>query len=181
MLPKLLVGGVIAAAAGIFLYSNTSKSSLESRNSTNSNTTNTVIYKSKPNKTTPNVEDLEKIVGQDTAQMLALDPIWLDLIDRLGEFSPFAKDEYKEVVIAAARIVAFNAALSLNKIKLTFGTPRKFRTKLHAIIEAVRCMRAQLDLTFPSCLEDFDEVAAEIQTTHNDYNNNMYFNSLYDK
>jgi hypothetical protein len=179
MLPKIVVGGVIAAAAGIFLYSNSSKSS--SVDSTNLNTTNKVIYKSKQQKSTPNVEDLEKIVGQDTAQMLALDPIWLDLVDRLGEFSPFAKDEYKEVVIAAARIVAFNAALSLNKIKLTFGTPRKFRTKLHAVIEAVRCMRAQLDLTFPSCLEDFDEVAAEIQTTHNDYNNNMYFNSLYDK
>lgn len=168
MMPKILVGGAIATAAGLLLYSNSKKSSV-----------NNDLKKSRLK--TPNVEDLEKIVGTDTAQMLALDPIWLDLIDRLAEFSPFAKEEYKDVVIAAARIVAFNAALSLNKIKLTFGTPRKFRSKLHAVIEAVRCMRAQLDLSFPSCLEDFDEVAAEIQTTHNDYNNNMYFNSLYDK
>jgi hypothetical protein len=130
---------------------------------------------------TPNVEDLEKIVDKDTAHMLSLDPTWLDLIDRLGEFALFAKEEYKEVVYAAAGVVAFNTAVSLSKIKLSFGTPRKMRSKLHAVIEAVRCMRAQLDLKFPSCLEDFDEVAAEIQTTHNDYNSNMYFNSLYDK
>jgi hypothetical protein len=162
MMPRVFVGGAVAAVAGLFLYSTTAKK-----------TTNV--------KPSLNVEDLEKIVGRDTAQMLSLDPTWLDLVDRLGEFAPFAKDEYKEVVIAAARVVAFNAALSLNKIKLSFGTPRKFRTRLHAVIEAVRCMRAQLEHAFPTCLEDFDEVAAEVQTTHNDYNNNMYFNSLYDK
>lgn len=161
MMPRVFVGGAVAAVAGLFLYSTTKK------------TTNL--------KPSLNVEDLEKIVGRDTAQMLSLDSTWLDLVDRLGEFAPFAKDEYKEVVIAAARVVAFNAALSLNKIKLSFGTPRKFRTRLHAVIEAVRCMRAQLEHAFPTCLEDFDEVAAEVQTTHNDYNNNMYFNSLYDK
>jgi hypothetical protein len=159
MISKVLLGGAVGAA-GLYLYSKTRSSNV---------------------KTTPNVDDLEKIVGKETAQMLSLDSTWLDLVDRLGEFALFAKEEYKEVVLAAAGVVAFNTAVSLSKIKLSFGTPRKMRAKLHAVIEAVRCMRAQLDLTFPSCLDDFDEVAAEVQTTHNDYNNNMYFNSLYDK
>jgi hypothetical protein len=163
MMPKVVLGGAVAAVAG-FLYTLTFKPKTSDKQQ------NAV-----------NVDDLEKIVGRDTAQMIALDPTWLDLIDRLGEFALFAREEYKDVVIAAARIVAFNVSLSLKQTKLSFGTPRKFRAKLHAVIEAVRCMRAQLDISFPSCLEDFDEVAAEIQTTHNDYNNNMYFNSLYDK
>jgi len=165
MMPKVVLGGAVAAVAG-FLYTLTLKPKTSVQ---------------QPKASSVNVDDLEKIVGRDTAQMIALDPTWLDLVDRLGEFALFAREEYKDVVIAAARIVAFNVSLSVKQIKLSFGTPRKFRAKLHAVIEAVRCMRAQLDISFPSCLEDFDEVAAEIQTTHNDYNNNMYFNSLYDK
>lgn len=167
-MPKVIAaGGAVAAVAGYFLYSFASKK--------------TSLQTPTLSRRGVNVEDLEKIVGRDTAQMLALDSTWLDLVDRLGEFEPFARDEYKDVATAAARIVAFNAALTLHKVKLTFGTPRKFRTKLHAVIEAVRCMRAQLEHTFPTCLEDFDEIAAEVQTTHNDYNTNMYFNSMYDK
>jgi len=165
MMPKVVLGGAVAAVAGLF-YTMTLKTKTSAQTQKGSSV---------------NVDDLERIVGRDTAKMIALDPTWLDLIDRLGEFALFAREEYKDVVIAAARIVAFNVSLSLKQIKLSFGTPRKFRSKLHAVIEAVRCMRAQLDITFPSCLEDFDEVAAEIQTTHNDYNTNMYFNSLYDK
>ena len=162
MMPKVVLGGAVAAVAG-FLYTLTLKPKTSDKQQ------NAV-----------NVDDLEKIVGRDTAKMIALDPTWLDLIDRLGEFALFAREEYKDVVIAAARIVAFNVSLSLKQIKLSFGTPRKFRAQLHAVIEAVRCMRAQLDISFPSCLEDFDEVAAEIQTTHNDYTTNMYFTSLSD-
>ena len=163
---KLILGGAAAVlGAGVLLYR------FRRNGGTNTNTIKGGV----------NVDDLETIVGKDAARVLALDTTWLELVDRLGEFALFAKSEYKDVVSAVAGVVAFQTSLSLKKIKHTFATPRKYRARLHAVIEAVRCMRAQIELESPSCLEDFDEIAADVQTTHNDYNSNMYFNSVYDK
>jgi hypothetical protein len=44
---------------------------------------------------------------------------------------------------------------------------------MHAIIEAVRNMRAAIEAKFPASMDDFDDVAADIQRTHDDYCANM--------
>lgn len=116
---------------------------------------------------------LVDIVGIETMRMLALDPVWMELCDRAGEFATTAREQFKELLVAAAKVVAFQVALQLKDNKVKPGTPRIFRTRLHAVIEAVRMMRAAVAAKCPSALVDFDEVAADIQRTHDDYAYNM--------
>ena len=109
--------------------------------------------------------------------MLALDPAWTELCDRAGEFATIAKDEFKALLLAVAKVVAFQVSVQVNGNRVTPGTPRLFRERLHAVIEAVRLMRAAVADKCPSALTDFDDVAADIQRTHDDYAFNMLLES----
>lgn len=116
---------------------------------------------------------LVDLVGEDAVAMIAMDPTWTELCDRAADYCLLARDELKELLLAVARVVAFQVSMQVNGAPLTLGTPRKFRRQLHAVVEAVRIMRAAVEDKCASALDDFDEVAADIQRTHDDYAYNM--------
>jgi hypothetical protein len=113
------------------------------------------------------VQHLTALVGEDTMRMISTDPAWTELAERASEFYVLAPEEFKELLRAIAHVVAFQMSLQVNR-KMTFGTPRLFRTKLHAVVEAVRTMRAVVADKCVSAIDDFDEVAADIQRAHDD-------------
>jgi hypothetical protein len=124
-----------------------------------------------------NVPDFAKplvsIAGEETVLMICMDPTWSELCDRASEFYVLGKDEFKELLASVAAVVAFQVALQVNGGIPSLGTPRLFRVKLHAVVEAVRLFRAAVEHKCPSALDDFDEVAADIQRTHDDAAYNM--------
>lgn len=119
------------------------------------------------------VKPLAALVGEETVLVISTDPHWTELCDRASEFSALCRDEFKDLLRAVASVVAFQLSLQVNGSKLTLGTPRIFRTRLHAVVEAVRIMRAAVEDKCPSALDDFDEVAADIQRAHDDSAYNM--------
>jgi hypothetical protein len=135
---------------------------------------NSTAKKLAKKRTVPNfAKPLVKLVGEETVLMICMDPTWAELCDRASEFYVLAKDEFKDLLQAVAAVVAFQIALQVNGGVPSLGTPRLFRTKLHAVVEAVRLMRAGVEHKCPSALDDFDEIAADIQRTHDDAAYNM--------
>lgn len=108
------------------------------------------------------------IVGEDTTRIICLEPPWADLCDRMSDFQKMCKEEYKNFLVAVAGAIGFLVSLKLNGSEIKMGTPRMFRKTSHPIIEAVRTMRAVLQIKCPSALTDFDEIAAEVQRMHDD-------------
>jgi hypothetical protein len=112
---------------------------------------------------------LKELLGKETLEMLSMDKTWGELVDRVhNEFYLLCKDYFVEFANNVAGVVAFLVSLKVNKCELTFGTPRVFRKKLHPVIESIRKMRSVVERSAPSALMDFDELAAEIQRTHDD-------------
>jgi hypothetical protein len=112
------------------------------------------------------------LVDEKVVRDLIKDSTWAELCDRAGDFATIAKDEFVELLLAVSSAVLFATELEKGK-KMTHGTPRIYRSRMHAIIEAVRNMRAAIESKFPASMDDFDDVAADIQRTHDDYSANM--------
>jgi hypothetical protein len=114
-----------------------------------------------------------EFVDESTVKNICLDSTWSELCDRAADFAIIAKEEFTELLLAVGDAVEYQQGIETQKIKLSHGSPRIYRKYMHAVIEAVRCMRAAIEHKFSSSLDDFDEIAADIQRTHDDYCSNM--------
>lgn len=119
------------------------------------------------------IEPLKEYVDEELLLIIATNSTWTELCDRISEFVVLYKEEIVDFLKAVASVVAFHISMQVNGRKISLGTPRLFRTKLHAVVEAVRTMRAAVQHKCSSVLDDFDEVAADIQRTHDDEAYNM--------
>lgn len=120
------------------------------------------------------LEPIVPLVGEKVAAIIGTDSLWGELCDRAAEFAPLCKDEYSNFLMAVAGVIGFKLSLQVNNTKLTLGTPRLFRRKLHAVIEEVRNMRAEIEEKSASSLDDFDFIASDIQKLHDDESYNNY-------
>ena len=122
------------------------------------------------------VKPLINLVGEETIASISKDPSWTELCDRAADFYSLSVLEFKELCYAIADVVEFQVSLNQEK-KINLGTPRLFRQKLHAVVEAVRNYRAGIELKCASALNDFDDVASDIQKAHDDAANNIFLES----
>lgn len=88
---------------------------------------------------------------------------WLDLLHNLKMFSKFAPEDYEAVTIACA-VFSREKAVAYGSAKLSTADVMRLRKSLQSLIEAVRLMRAVIELKSKTALEDFDEVAADLNT-----------------
>ena len=124
------------------------------------------------------IDPLKEYVSEEVLLMISTDSTWTELCDRASEFIVLYKEEMIEFLHAVAEVIAFQVSLNVEGKTITFGTPRIFRKKLHAVVEAVRVMRAAVQDKCSSALDDFDEIAADIQRTHDDEAYNMQLSAL---
>jgi hypothetical protein len=123
------------------------------------------------------LKPLVVIGGEKLIALISTDSVWSELCDRLSEFYPIAKEEFKSFLEAVGGVVAFKVAMQVNENETKLGTPRMFRKKLHAVVESVRLMRYVVEDKCSTLLDDFDEVASDIQRTHDDEAYNMLLES----
>lgn len=86
---------------------------------------------------------------------------WLDLLHRLKMFAKFAHEDFEAVTEACAAF-AREKAVAYERPKLSTADVMLLRKSLQALIEAVRLMRAVIELKSKTALEDFDEVATDL-------------------
>lgn len=120
---------------------------------------------------------LSPFASQETLEHIALNDTWSELVDRLSEFLVMAKPEFSILLYAIGELCLYNDLLEKKKINANKGTPRVYRSYLHKVIEGVRLMHAAIEEKSPSSLNDFDELAAEIQRTHDDFATNVLYDN----
>ena len=120
---------------------------------------------------------LLEFADENTLLVLSTDHLWLELCDRAAEFATLGKEEFSELLKATANVVAFQKEIEIKSRKLNIGTPRLFASKLHAVIEAIRELRAAVLEKAPYAEDDFDEIAADFQKKHDDDAFNMLLQS----
>lgn len=123
------------------------------------------------------IKPLVKLVGEETVLSISKDANWTELCDRAAEFYSLSVLEFKELCYAIAEVVEFQLKVHEDSSKITLGTPRIFRSKLHAVVEAVRNYRAGIELKSTSALNDFDDIASDIQRAHDDAAYNILLES----
>lgn len=123
------------------------------------------------------LENLKTFVPIEILQDISLDNIWSDLVDRTSEFAVLMKPEFTIFLVSVAGVCKYYYGIEHKKIEVNRATPRIFRNYLHKVIESVRLMRAALEDKSMSSLNDFDELAAEIQRTHDDYATNIFYDA----
>jgi hypothetical protein len=108
-------------------------------------------------------------VSENDITDLLKDEEYFDLLVRLVEFAPLDPINFQNVVKAVRALLIYKDKLAENT-KISMIHAYEYVHHAQLIIEQVRLMRAFLELSVPSCLDDFDEVAVEIQTKYEQEN-----------
>lgn len=131
--------------------------------------------------TESNLDSLKGHVSQtDDKVKLATDSNLLDLMDRMKSFEQFCPDEYSTFVDRSLALVRAKSEFDrkvLNEERVRMYEAKEIRNLSQAWIEAIRFMRALIELQKPHLLEDFDEIAGDCQTYHNDVSESAMFDA----
>lgn len=110
-------------------------------------------------------ETLRKFISDEDIQELLKDEEYFDILARLAEFGSLDPVNFRNIVKSVrALLIFFDKVKSDPKITMTHAYEYVHHAQL--VIEQVRLMRAYLELAVPSCLDDFDDIAVEIQTKY---------------
>jgi len=90
----------------------------------------------------------------------ALDPDTIEILLRLETFRKFAPYEYGDVVLGFGDAVELKHKVYSTELKATDSF--NIRRSYQVVIEKLRVFRAVVEKIIPSAIEDFDEVAVDI-------------------
>lgn len=110
-------------------------------------------------------------LSEDQFESLATDEDYLDIAYRFIEFSGLTP-LFKTLLLCMYEVVNYKQNLPKS---LKHHHVKTFATKGHSLIASVRMMRAYLELKMPSILEDFDEVAADVQTKYEEDHEHLLY------
>lgn len=119
---------------------------------------------------------LAERVVRDTLDVLQLDDDYLDVIARLAEFQPADPFNFAELARATAAVITFLCAVRARG-KTTMADVMEYSTRGQEVIEAVRQMRSFLELKMPSALDDFDEIAVDVQSKYDEDREHVLFDA----
>lgn len=111
-------------------------------------------------------------LSEDQFDTLATEEDYLDIAYRFIEFSSLTP-LFKTLLYCMYEVVHFKQELPKESLK--HHHVKTFATKGHSLISAVRMMRAYLELKMPSILDDFDEVAADVQTKYEEDHEHLLY------
>ena len=131
--------------------------------------------------TTQSLSKLKDAVQESDLEVLATDSDLVDLLDRMRDFSIMAPSEFDGLLKAGVSLAKSKHEFDVLKMtepkKLGFSDARIVRSASQEFIEAIRLMRAVLELQNPSVLDDFDEVATDCHKLHTEINEHVLFDA----
>jgi hypothetical protein len=87
------------------------------------------------------------------------EPEFLDIIGRLQTFRRFDTLAFYDIIVSIEKASQFK---HFEAIQANAATSFKIRANYQKIIESTRVFRAILEIKVPGALEDFDDVAVDI-------------------
>lgn len=119
-------------------------------------------------------KQLEIVVDPGIVELL--DDDYLDIVRRMSHYQALDPVNFQQFVNAVLRIRQFFIGKE-TRTETTMVDAAEYARIGHQMIECVRNMRAFLELRTPSCLEDFDEVAVDIQSKYDEDRENILFDA----
>lgn len=131
--------------------------------------------------TESNLDSLKTYVSkEEDKNHLSSDSGLLDLMDRMKSFEQFCPDEYSKFIASSLALVRakheFDRKVYAGE-RVRMFEAKEIRNLSQSWIESIRFMRALIELQKPHLLEDFDEIAGDCQTYHNDVSESAMFDA----
>lgn len=101
------------------------------------------------------------------------DDDYLDIVYRLLEFRGLNATAFQETITAIANLCTFKATLT----KPNHFAVKQYCTEAHKVLNCVRRYRAYLEQKSPSVLDDFDQVASDIQGKYDEDHESLLFDA----
>jgi hypothetical protein len=122
-------------------------------------------------------------LNEHTNHVMLLD---LDFRTMCAQMQPYAKfdpDAYCRLLLAAAQLIDMHVGLQRREVNATFVLVHNAAKYCSNIVESVRRLRAIVSAKTngnAKVMQDFDEVAADLQRKCNEYSHNITFAVQYD-
>lgn len=107
------------------------------------------------------VEDIPQLTSRLTNLWSSSDRDWVDLLGRLSAFRKFAPLEFDDVVESVCSATE-ERQRCYTKAKMVATDSFRIRSAYQKIIERVRLLRSIIEHSLESAVEDYDEVAVDI-------------------
>lgn len=117
---------------------------------------------------------LEEKVSSDVLDILSQDESYLNIVVRIAEYEPICPDAFEELVRAIVPVIKF---LNTTRKTITMQDNKDYVLLGHVVIDATRIFRTMLEMKMPNVLEDFDEVATDIQAKYDEDRESMLFDA----
>jgi hypothetical protein len=108
------------------------------------------------------LKNIPKLLHTEIEYMYLISPDWLDILARLEPFRRFAPAEYDAILIDTYEACKVKHIEYQGKLSVTGSL--KIRKAFQKIIESTRIFRAILASVMSVAMEDFDEVAVDINS-----------------
>jgi len=118
----------------------------------------------------------DKLLGAVPEEVLdrITDDDYLDIVYRLLEFYGMSNVLYQDLVSSIANVCDYKALIPS---KVLHNHVREYCGHAHKVINAVRMLRNYIEIKSPSVLEDFDQVASDIQGKFNEDYESLLFDA----
>lgn len=114
------------------------------------------------NPDTEALQALREAVSEDLQELCdQLDPTMLEALARLSPFRRFEPDAFDHI-LRTAYVANLGLKEEYKQRPLSASASFRIRAEYQKIIEAVRVFRAFIEMRIDTALEDFDEVAVDI-------------------
>lgn len=117
---------------------------------------------------------LSMVIIPEVLDIISRDRDYIDILSRLLEFQSTDPVHFDLIVRSIHNIIVFLRGLSKH---ITMTDSMNYVKLGHMMIENVRLMRALLELKMPSALQDFDEIAVDIQTKYDEDREGLLFDA----
>lgn len=107
--------------------------------------------------------------------ILLLDMDFRTMCHQMAPFGKFEPDCYCQLLLGVAKLIHTHVALQRSEMKAHFGVSKEAATYVSQVIESVRRLRAIVAARngHAKVMEEFDEVAADLQRKCNEYMHNI--------
>lgn len=107
--------------------------------------------------------------------ILLLDMDFRTMCQQMSSFGKFDPDCYCQLLLGAAKLIHTQVALQRSELKAHFGVTKEAAGYASQVVESVRRLRAVLAARngHAKVMEEFDEVAADLQRKCNEYMHNI--------
>lgn len=120
---------------------------------------------------------LQDKIQPEILEIIVKDETYFSIVGRIADYQPISSQAFEDLVRAIVPVIEFLESRRSSNQKITMQDNKDYVFLGHAVIEATRIFRTILEMKMPNVLEDFDEIATDIQAKYDEDREAMLFDA----